>query len=79
MDPDYLLLTPGPLSTTATVRAAMDRDVSTWDVDYNSVVEQIRNQLVSLVEDIERLLAAVAEVSGRMGLYSEVPTTEAGS
>lgn len=46
---DYLLLTPGPLSTSPTVRAAMDRDWCTWDDDYNvGVVTPIRQQLVQL-------------------------------
>ncbi|HAT6345123.1 TPA: 2-aminoethylphosphonate--pyruvate transaminase [Aeromonas hydrophila] len=46
---DYLLLTPGPLSTTATVRTAMLQDSCTWDADYNQgVVEPIRRELVRL-------------------------------
>ncbi|MCS3769628.1 2-aminoethylphosphonate-pyruvate transaminase [Aeromonas hydrophila] len=46
---DYLLLTPGPLSTTATVRAAMLQDSCTWDADYNQgVVEPIRRELARL-------------------------------
>lgn len=46
---DYLLLTPGPLSTTASVRAAMLQDSCTWDTDYNlGVVEPIRRELVRL-------------------------------
>ncbi|WP_445115909.1 2-aminoethylphosphonate--pyruvate transaminase [Acinetobacter sp. WZC-1] len=44
----YLLLTPGPLSTSATVRRAMQRDWCTWDHEYNSLVQQIRHQLVNL-------------------------------
>ena len=38
-DTQYLLLTPGPLSTTRTVSEAMMQEHSTWDVDYNSIVE----------------------------------------
>lgn len=46
---EYLLLTPGPLTTSRTVRAAMDRDWCTWDDDYNrGVVTPIRDQLVRL-------------------------------
>ncbi len=47
-DTQYLLLTPGPLSTTQTVREAMMQEFSTWDVDYNSIVQSIRERLVSL-------------------------------
>jgi 2-aminoethylphosphonate-pyruvate transaminase len=45
----YLLLTPGPLSTTPTVKRVMMRDWCTWDDDYNvDVVQVIRQQLVDL-------------------------------
>jgi len=45
----YLLLTPGPLSTSPTVRAKLLRDWCTWDDDYNlGVVTPIRRKLVSL-------------------------------
>ena len=48
-DNPYLLLTPGPLSTSPGVREAMLRDWCTWDDDYNiGVVSPIREQLVSL-------------------------------
>ncbi|MGY3993256.1 2-aminoethylphosphonate--pyruvate transaminase [Aeromonas veronii] len=51
---DYLLLTPGPLSTTTTVRAAMLQDSCTWDADYNlGVVEPIRRELVRLATSPE--------------------------
>lgn len=45
----YLLLTPGPLSTSNNVRAEMLRDWCTWDDDYNiGVVQKIRQRLVTL-------------------------------
>ena len=45
----YLLLTPGPLTTTDTVKASMLRDWCTWDDEYNlDVVQDIRTKLVSL-------------------------------
>lgn len=45
----YLLLTPGPLTTTDTVKQAMLTDWCTWDEDYNvHIVEEIRKQLVAL-------------------------------
>jgi 2-aminoethylphosphonate-pyruvate transaminase len=47
-DNPYLLLTPGPLSTSRTVRAAMLRDCSTWDADYNQIVDGIRRRLIEL-------------------------------
>lgn len=44
----YLLLTPGPLSTTKSVKAAMLKDWCTWDNDYNGLVEVIRERLLGL-------------------------------
>ncbi|WP_410211080.1 2-aminoethylphosphonate--pyruvate transaminase [Aquirhabdus sp.] len=44
----YLLLTPGPLSTSATVKAAMLRDWCTWDAEYNNLIQDIRTRLVAL-------------------------------
>ena len=52
--PPYLLLTPGPLTTTPRVKAAMFRDFCTWDEDYNTIVQEIRTRLVALaVADAE--------------------------
>ncbi|MEQ5402783.1 2-aminoethylphosphonate--pyruvate transaminase [Providencia rettgeri] len=46
---NYLLLTPGPLTTSKTVKEAMLFDSCTWDDDYNlGVVQNIRQQLVAL-------------------------------
>lgn len=46
---NYLLLTPGPLSTSQSVREAMLQDWCTWDEDYNvGVVSSIRKDLLEL-------------------------------
>jgi len=48
-DNPYILLTPGPLSTSPTVREALLRDWCTWDDDYNlGVVTPIREGLVKM-------------------------------
>lgn len=45
----YLLLTPGPLTTTDTVKQAMMSDWCTWDEEYNlDIVEVIRKKLVEI-------------------------------
>lgn len=45
----YLLLTPGPLTTSESVKQAMMSDWCTWDKGYNlGIVEVIRKQLVEL-------------------------------
>jgi len=48
-DNPYILLTPGPLSTSKGVRNALLRDWCTWDADYNEeIVQNIRRRLVAL-------------------------------
>ena len=45
----YLLLTPGPLTTSETVKEAMMTDWCTWDEDYNlHIVEALRKELVGI-------------------------------
>lgn len=70
-DSQYLLLTPGPLSTTRTVRSAMMQEYSTWDVDYNSIVEFIRVRLVRLaVRDDVNLGAHTSVLMPGSGTFS---------
>lgn len=45
-DNEYILLTPGPLSTSKRVREALLKDWCTWDTEYNSMVQDIRNKLL---------------------------------
>jgi 2-aminoethylphosphonate-pyruvate transaminase len=63
-DVPYLLLTPGPLTTSRTVKQAMLRDVSTWDRDYNDIVQQIRARLVRLVSTRDDCTAVLIQGSG---------------
>ena len=63
-DAPYLLLTPGPLTTSPDVKRAMLRDVSTWDDDYNDVVQAVRRQLVELAGGDEDLTAILMQGSG---------------
>ena len=69
-DNPYLLLTPGPLSTSKGVRSAMLRDWCTWDDDYNvEIVQNIRRRLVGLAtEDIEKYTAVLMQGSGSFGV-----------
>jgi len=69
-DNPYLLLTPGPLSTTKGVRAALLRDWCTWDEDYNlDVVQRIRSELVTLAASRPQDYTAVLmQGSGSFGV-----------
>ena len=68
-DNPYLLLTPGPLSTSKKVRAAMLRDWCTWDDDYNiDVVEDIRRRLVRYATSSpDDYTAVLMQGSGSLG------------
>ena len=72
----YLLLTPGPLSTTPAVREAMLRDWCTWDADYNNLVEGMRRDLVALAIPDEAKRAEYTAVpmqgSGTYGVESVI-------
>lgn len=73
MDDDipYLLLTPGPLTTTRTVRAAMGQDYCTWDDDYKSIVGGIRNDLVAMASSQpETITAVLMQGSGTFAVES---------
>ena len=45
---NYKLLTPGPLTTTETVKKEMLFDHCTWDDDYKQISQSIRRHLLSL-------------------------------
>jgi len=48
--PDKLLFTPGPLTTSLTVKQAMLHDAGSWHHDFNERVRWIREQLLALAE-----------------------------
>ena len=73
----YLLLTPGPLTTSKGVRMAMLKDWCTWDKDYNDIVQDIRKKLVTLAvkpENQDRYTAVLMQGSGTFGVESVLGT-----
>lgn len=63
-DNPYLLLTPGPLSTTKSVKQVMLRDWCTWDDDYKQIVQSIRATLVQLATSAPGYTAVLMQGSG---------------
>jgi 2-aminoethylphosphonate-pyruvate transaminase len=45
---DKLLFTPGPLTTSQTVKEAMLRDAGSWHADFNALVADLRTRLLRL-------------------------------
>jgi 2-aminoethylphosphonate-pyruvate transaminase len=74
-DNPYLLLTPGPLTTTKGVKASMLRDWCTWDDDYKNLVQEIREKLVRLATDRTDLYTCVLmQGSGTFAVESVIGT-----
>lgn len=70
----YLLLTPGPLSTTKSVKAAMLRDWCTWDDDYNGITQGIRAELVRLATRTDGYTAVLMQGSGTFCVEAAIGT-----
>jgi 2-aminoethylphosphonate-pyruvate transaminase len=68
----YLLLTPGPLTTTRTVKQVMLRDYCTWDDDYHQIVSGIRSQLVGLAGSDQRHTAVLMQGSGTFAVEATI-------
>jgi 2-aminoethylphosphonate-pyruvate transaminase len=73
-DNPYLLLTPGPLSTTKSVKAAMLRDWCTWDEDYNAIVQDLRGKLVRLATRTDGYTAVLMQGSGTFCVEAAIGT-----
>lgn len=73
-DNPYILLTPGPLSTSKAVKAAMLRDWCTWDTDYNTLVQDLRARLAALASPEPGYTAALMQGSGTFAVESTVGT-----
>lgn len=68
---DYKLLTPGPLTTTLSVKREMLVDRCTWDDDYKAVTLDIRRQLLELAHVAEpEYTSVLMQGSGTFGVES---------
>lgn len=70
----YLLLTPGPLSTTPAVKAVMLRDWCTWDDEYNHIVQDLRSSLVRLATNATGYTGVLMQGSGTFCVESVIGT-----
>lgn len=71
MQKQYKLLTPGPLTTTDTVKQVMLFDHCTWDDDYKSITQSIRAQLLELAHvSAPDYTAVLMQGSGSFGVES---------
>ena len=67
----YKLLTPGPLTTTETVKQQMLDDHCTWDDDYKKITRAIRERLLELAHVSEpEYTTVLMQGSGTFGVES---------
>lgn len=70
---NYLLLTPGPLTTSETVKKAMEFDYCTWDDDYKEITQSIRQSLLALADvNPSKYTAVPIQGSGTYGVESVI-------
>lgn len=68
---DKALFTPGPLTTSRTVKQAMLRDLGSRDVEFIEMVKAIRRELTALGGDVRGLYEAIIlQGSGTFGIES---------
>ena len=74
MDDDipYLLLTPGPLTTSRCVKQAMLRDYCTWDDEYHEIVTDIRRRLCDLAGGGPEWTSVLMQGSGTFAVEATV-------
>lgn len=67
----YKLLTPGPLTTTKTVKQEMLTDSCTWDEDYKQLTQDIRKELLEVAGvDKKKYTSVLMQGSGTFGVES---------
>ncbi len=69
---DKALFTPGPLTTSRTVKQAMLRDLGSRDVEFINIVKDVRKRLVALGDGVEEYTSILMQGSGTFGIESVV-------
>ncbi|OPA74029.1 2-aminoethylphosphonate--pyruvate transaminase [Paenibacillus selenitireducens] len=75
MEKHYVLLTPGPLTTTASVKEVMLKDWCTWDDDYKQIVQSIRAKLLDVGRaSSDNYTSVLMQGSGTFGVEACIGT-----
>src|ERR1700681_538712 len=74
VDRDPILLTPGPLTTTLTTKAAMLRDWGSWDASFNAVTARVRERLTAIINGRETHVCVPMQGSGTFSVEGAVNT-----
>jgi 2-aminoethylphosphonate-pyruvate transaminase len=74
IDRDPILLTPGPLTTSLTTKAAMLRDWGSWDATFNAVTARVRERLTAIINGRETHVCVPMQGSGTFSVEGAVNT-----
>ncbi|KVN25065.1 2-aminoethylphosphonate--pyruvate aminotransferase [Burkholderia pyrrocinia] len=72
--PDPILLTPGPLTTSAATRQAMQRDWGSWDAAFNRLTESICADLVGIAHGRDEYVCVPMQGSGTFAVEAALGT-----
>src|SRR5438874_3665754 len=73
---DKLLFTPGPLTTSFSVKQAMLRDAGSWHYEFNAIVAAVRDRILQVagVSRAEGFEAVMLQGSGTFGVEAVFAT-----
>ena len=71
---DPILLTPGPLTTSLTTKAAMLRDWGSWDAAFNAVTASVRRKLMDVVGNPDSHVCVPMQGSGTFAVEAAINT-----
>jgi 2-aminoethylphosphonate-pyruvate transaminase len=71
---DPILLTPGPLTTSLTTKAAMLRDWGSWDAAFNAVTASVRRKLMDVLGNPDTHVCVPMQGSGTFAVEAAVNT-----
>ncbi|MGH8713556.1 MAG: 2-aminoethylphosphonate--pyruvate transaminase [Casimicrobiaceae bacterium] len=71
---DPILLTPGPLTTSAATKGAMLRDWGSWDASFNAVTARVRERLSAIVNAGATHVCVPMQGSGTFSVEAAVNT-----
>ena len=72
--PEHYLLTPGPLTTHPSVRAAMGKDWGSWDDDFRAMTRGMRDRLLSMIGSPEMFDCVPVQGSGTFAVEAMLGT-----
>ncbi|QTO45288.1 2-aminoethylphosphonate--pyruvate transaminase [Burkholderia latens] len=72
--PDPILLTPGPLATTATTRNAMQHDWGSWDAAFNQLTAGVCADLVAIAHGGNEYVCVPTQGSGTFSVEAALGT-----